>query len=133
MTRIETLFGGLLAAGILAVFAFVFFGASGSSEPAPRVGDDAPRARVLGKSAAAALLRGDEDDYSAPATACECYDLGYDLARAGVDLEGVLFNGQLQICYDRIGTKAADAFGEGARAALAEPRERRSCRVSDYL
>lgn len=133
MTRIETIFGGLLAAGILAVFAFVFFGSAGSTAAsASSTGAEAPRARLVGKSSLSGLLSDDPADYVAPRSACECYFLGYDMIRERISTESVLFEGQLQTCYDNVGPMGATALEQGAMHASAEPRERRSCRPGDY-
>lgn len=129
MTRIETIFGGVLALGIMSVFAFVFFG---GVEAAPRDADPIqPRARVL-TSTTSVLVGKDTEDYVAPTSACECYYLGYDLVRDRFELGGVTYDSQLQICRDRLGSIGSAAFDRGTSDAAADPRERRSCRPGDY-
>ncbi|GGY37387.1 hypothetical protein [Parvularcula lutaonensis] len=133
MTRIETIFGGLLAAGILAVFAFVFFGSAGSSTAsASSAASETPRARLMTKASLSGLLSDDPEDYVAPTKPCECYFLGYDMVRERIGPESVIFEGQLQTCYDNLGAKGAAALERGAMDASAEPRQRRSCRPDDY-
>ncbi len=132
MTRIETIFGGLLAAAILAVFAFVFFGSS-ESRPTDPVQQETPRLRVASKASLSGLLSDDPEDYVAPTTACECYYMGYDMIRQRLGADSVLFEGQLQTCYDNVGSTGATAFQKGASDASEEPRpNRRSCRAADF-
>lgn len=138
MTRIETIFGGLLAAGILAVFAFVFFGSSESRTTAsPIVSANSEAPRVLARTSSRATLNGllsdDPDDYVAPTTACECYYMGYDIIRERLGADSDIFIGQLQTCYDNVGSTGAAAMEDGASDAANEPRPaRRSCRAADY-
>lgn len=136
MTRIETIFGGLLAAGIFAVFAFVFFGAPEASSisgvsASPSSGTPT---RTLSRSSLNGLLSDDPEDYVVPTTACECYFMGYDMVRErSVSIESSIFEGQVQTCYDSVGSMGAAALQKGAMDAFEEPRERRSCRPGDYL
>jgi hypothetical protein len=126
MTRIETLFGGVLALGIFAVFAFVFFG---GVDAAPREQGTGPG---LFGSSPAALILNDDEDYSAPDTPCGCFLLGFDLVREGFDTSSALYESQLQICYDKLQRPGGDAFAAGGDAAAAEPRERRLCRAEAW-
>lgn len=118
MTRVETIFGSVLAAGILAVFAFVFFGQGTVVQ--------ASAARTTAAYTGNALFDR-EDDYEVPATLCDCYNYAYDYARAGIPAGSVDYEGQTSICYDLFGPNGATAFQQGYSDVLAEPRERRSC------
>lgn len=132
MTRIETIFGGLLALAIGAVFLFVFFGQA-SSGPSERSYEPGQTRSLSTKASLSGLMSDDPDDYVAPTTACECYFLGYDMVREGISSTSTVFEGQVQTCYDNVGAMGASALGKGASDAAADPRERRSCRAGDYL
>lgn len=137
MTRIETVFGGLLAAGILAVFAFVFFGSPpvGGGTGAKAAAGDQVRSRSVSvsRTSLSGLLSDDPEDYVMPTTACECYYLGYDMVRErSIGLLDVTYEGQVQTCYEAVGQLGAAALERGALDAFDEPRQRRSCRPGDY-
>jgi hypothetical protein len=129
MTRIETIFGGVLAVAVLSVFAFVFFGQA-PTEAAET--SDTPRRSSFTKTSVAELLDEESEDYEVPSTACGCYGLGYDMVRSGkVEVTSYIFEGQSQACYDSVGQMGAEALSDGAMAAV--EGERKSCRPSAYL
>jgi hypothetical protein len=132
MTRIETIFGGFLAIVVVSVFAFVFFGSTtdGTASSGEMAGS---RSGSFVRTSVSTLLDEEKaESYEMPESACACYGLGYDLIRSGVDAGTALFEGQVQACYDRVGPMGAEALSDGAMAASAVPRERKSCRADDY-
>ncbi|MCQ8184700.1 hypothetical protein [Parvularcula maris] len=133
MTRIETIFGGFLAVAVLSVFAFVFFGSTTDGTASSSTSSTASRGAFVRTSVATLLDEDRAEEYEIPATACGCYNMGYDLIRSNVKAGTELFEGQVQACYDRVGPMGAEALSDGAMAASAVPRERKSCRAGDYI
>lgn len=124
MTRIETIFGGVLAMGILGVFLFVFFG-----EGSMAVTQNSASTMRTASFGSGALL--DPDDYVPPQDLCSCYNLSYELARRREALPGDdNYESQLNVCYDRFSSAGAAAFEAGYTDFVAEPRRRKSCPVA---
>jgi len=125
MTRIESIFGAVLAVGILGIFAFVFFG-EGTLSVANSTRTTVDRTATISVS-----LYGDEDEYIPPQTKCDCYNYAYDFARDGVAAGSVDYDSQLSICYDKFGAMGSAAFELGFGDFMAEPRRRKSCPAGD--
>lgn len=128
MTRIETIFGGVLAAGVLAVFAFVFFGHGTLS-----VAQTAPGESLRVNPAAASRLFANPEEYVPPSTHCDCYNYAYDFARAGLSPASVDYESQLTVCYERLGPLGAAAFERGYTDFAGDTRRRKACPVQDFL
>ncbi|MEM9839866.1 MAG: hypothetical protein AAF830_12045 [Pseudomonadota bacterium] len=124
MTRIETIFGGVLAMGILGVFMFVFFGEGAMSVTQ----GSATTVRTASFSAGTLL---DPEEYVTPQNQCECYNLAYELARRREAMPGDdNYESQLNVCYDKFSSAGAAAFEAGYTDFVAEPRRRKSCPVN---
>ncbi|MEM1380057.1 MAG: hypothetical protein AAGH41_05455 [Pseudomonadota bacterium] len=122
MTRIESIFGGVLAVGITAVFAFVFFGEGSMSLTQPSAVTTVRTASMPGGG----LLS--DDDYVPPARVCDCYNYAYDFARSGkVPAGGDDYVSQLNMCYDLFAADGAAAFERGYVDYAGEERKRKSC------
>jgi hypothetical protein len=128
MTRIETIFGGVLAVAVLSGVAFIFFGQAPLEAAETR--SDTPRRSAFVSSSVSDLLDEDSDDYDVPTTACGCYSLGFDMIRAKIDVGDPVYEAQTNACYEAVGVMGAEALADGAYAAV--ERERKSCRPGDY-
>jgi hypothetical protein len=121
MTRIETIFGGVLAAGIFAIFAAVFFGASGASDP-----------RERGLSTASSALPRKAEAPVAPQEPCDCYSEAYELSARGEGSQGIGYQSGLRYCYERFGREGSAAFEAGYIAAEERGLRGRVCRPGSF-
>lgn len=133
MTRIESIFGTVMAVAILGIFAFVFFGEGSLSVARTSTPSTVDRST---KSVSVSLL-GEEDEYIPPSTNCDCYNYAYDFARDGIKAGTVDYESQISICYERLGSMGAAAFERGFVDAVGEPgkpetRRRKSCPVREF-
>ncbi|MEO1042688.1 MAG: hypothetical protein AAFX52_10380 [Pseudomonadota bacterium] len=141
MTKTDMLFGGIL----LAVFTLIgmgFFTFASFSNPESRANK---RGEVL-------LEARGLDEEPASASSCGCYELGFDLGSSHprgtkLDLSSLnkddpdylenrarilAYNGNYNLCYQRLELSGARAFENGYLAGTGRIRSGRFCREGDF-
>ncbi|MEE4207909.1 MAG: hypothetical protein V2I43_01425 [Parvularcula sp.] len=121
MTKIETIFGGVLAAAIFGIFAVAFFLSPTSVEPRDR----------SALTSSSALPRQAEEPV-APQSPCDCYSEAYDLHNLGQGSQSVGYQSGLRYCYERFGREGSAAFEAGFIAAEERGLRGRVCRPGAF-
>lgn len=128
MTRIETIFGGVFAIVIMAIVAFVFFGAEADFEISTSQKD---RTRILATNTYVEAGI-DLEEFESPTDVCGCYAMAYRFGARQMSAFDELYQSQLSLCHDRLGRSGSAAFESGYVAATSRPRGSRACRADNF-